>query len=104
MAQCVQMSLCDSTCQAGGWDPDGSEGADIGNYAVDEQGRCWCSDDPYPGDSCENYQPQWGNCSRCGEDIHDCSCEDSDAESCGCAECEGECEECGEALEDCQCD
>jgi len=96
MAHCLQESLSDGRCQAGGWDD--AEGADTENYAVDEQGYCWCGDDPCPGDSCESFQAQWGSeyCGRTGELRIECE------EEC-CAGIE-ECPECGLPNDECDCE
>lgn len=61
---CEQMSLSDGKCD---YYTEGEEGFDDMGY--DEQGYCYASDDPYPGDSCCSYNPSLDGsyCDRCGE-------------------------------------
>ena len=103
MAECLQMSLADSTCQMAWMDED-EEGNitswDSENYNCDPvTGECNVSGDECPGDYCEGFQANFGDeyCDRCGELLEDCGHGDDDSETC---------EYCGEALgfcaEDCE--
>jgi hypothetical protein len=97
MGECLQCSLSDSTCQAGGWDEE-TQTADTQNYPVNEDGVCEANGDPYPGDSCESFQTNWGAewCPRSGDLKVDCDCEE-------CFTIE-ECPICGEDSAECDCE
>lgn len=102
MAECLQMSLSDGTCQMA-WEDSGFEDRkgnqillwDSENYLCDpHDGYCNAEGWEFPGNACTGFQANWGDeyCGRSGELKWECECEECLGEYCpDCQEMTGNC-------------
>ena len=107
MGKCLQENLADGTCNLAWEEKTGKDGEpiviwDTENYPIDSNGGCSVGDDPRPGDSCESFQADWGNCSTCGGTCCECMCE-NDGPMDLCPDCEEYCFECDLPEDECEC-